>query len=142
MIRFATLEEVLPVRIEVLRNGKLEPTAHHKEDALPDTFHVAFLENDQVIGIASFHPVNLKEYSGRGYQLRGMAVKNFNQKKGIGKQILMFGEAELKKRKVNYIWCNARKKAFPFYEKMGYEFISDIFEVPFIGPHKKMMKWL
>ncbi len=142
MIRFATLEEVLPIRIEVLRNGKLEPTAHHSEDPLPETFHVAFLENQQVIGIASFHPVALTEYKGLGYQLRGMAVKNHVQKKGIGKQILIFGEEELKKRNVNYVWCNAREKAFPFYEKMNYQFISEMFEVPMIGPHKKMLKYL
>lgn len=142
MIRFATLEEVLPIRIEVLRNGQLEPTAYHSEDPLPETFHVAYLEDNQVIGIASFHPVGLPEYEGLGYQLRGMAVKTNAQQKGIGKKILFFGEEELKNRKVNYVWCNAREKAFPFYQKMNYQFISEMFIVPMIGPHKKMIKFL
>lgn len=99
MIRFASLEEVLPLRIEILRNGQLEPSAHHQEDVLQDTFHLAYFDDHQVIGIASFHPVSLSEYKGLGYQLRGMAVKSNLQKKGIGKQILLFGEEELKKKK-------------------------------------------
>lgn len=142
MIRFAKLEEVLPVRIEVLRNGKLEPPAHHAEDTLEGTFHLAYIEKEDVLGIASFHPVGLSEYKGQGYQLRGMAVKAYAQNQGIGKQLLIFGEKELQKRKIDYIWCNAREKAFPFYEKMGYQFISEMFEVPMIGLHKKMIKFL
>jgi hypothetical protein len=38
-------------------------------------------------------------------------------------------------QKVNYVWCNARKKAVPFYRNLGFEIISDEFEVPVIGPH-------
>jgi len=142
MIRLATLDEILPIRIEVLRNGKLEPTAYHAEDPLKETFHLAYLEDNQVIGIASFHPVGLKDYEGLGFQLRGMAVKSYAQNKGIGKKLLLFGENELKNRNVQYVWCNARQKAFPFYERLGYQFISDFFEVPMIGLHKKMLKYL
>ncbi len=142
MISLATLEEILPLRIEVLYNGKSE-LAHYEGDFMPGTFHVAFVENKQIQGIASFHPVNLKEYSGLGYQLRGMAVKTSNQQKGIGKQILLFGENVLKNdRSIRYVWCNARQSAFPFYEKMGYHYISDLFEILRIGPHRKMMKIL
>lgn len=140
MIQLVTLEQVLPLRTEVLRNGKSEPPARNPEDDLKETFHVAYLENEQIIGIATFHPVSLKDYEGIGYQLRGMAVQPQFQKKGIGKEILLFGENELKKRKVSYVWCNAREKAFPFYEKMGYQYISDFFEIPLIGLHKKMIK--
>ncbi|MBS1503675.1 MAG: GNAT family N-acetyltransferase, partial [Bacteroidetes bacterium] len=42
----------------------------------------------------------------------------------------------LRGQKANYIWCNARKKALKFYTNMGFEVISDEFEVPNIGPHR------
>lgn len=142
MIRMAQLEEIIPLRIEILRNGKLKPPAHNPEDLLEGTFHVCYLYNENIIGIASFHPVSLNGHSGNGYQLRGMAVKTEFQNQGIGKKILIFGENELKKRGIEYIWCNARERAFPFYEKMGYHYISDFFEIPLIGLHKKMLKKL
>ena len=34
--------------------------------------------------------------------------------------------------------CDAREVAFPFYERMGFSFVSGRYEVPAIGPHRMM----
>lgn len=141
-VREATVEEILPLRIEVLRGGKNEPSPHHDEDPLYGTFHLAFEENNQIIGIASLHPVPHPQFPTNGYKLRGMAVLPEHQNKSIGKKIMHAAEHKLKRLNIPYIWCNARQIAFPFYEKLGFQFISDIFDIPLIGPHRQMLKWL
>jgi len=47
---------------------------------------------------------------------------------------------ELKDRKVDLLWCDARKVALGFYEKMGFKILGDFYEIPIIGPHKLMYK--
>ena len=36
------------------------------------------------------------------------------------------------------IWCNARIRAVPMYERRGFVIVSDIFEIEGIGPHHDM----
>jgi len=142
IVKPISTEEAIPLRITILRDGKPEPTPHHEEDAMEKTFHLGAFHENQLIGIASFHPVPRQGYSNNGFQLRGMGVLADYQKKGIGDQILQKGLDILHAQQVEYCWCNARKIAFPFYEKMGFSFISEEFEVPIIGPHKVMIRSL
>ena len=37
-----------------------------------------------------------------------------------------------------WLWCDAREVAFPFYERMGFKFVSEGYNVPEIGPHRMM----
>jgi GNAT superfamily N-acetyltransferase len=64
-----------------------------------------------------------------------MATVEAHRGKGFGNQLLNFAIVYLRGQKANYLWCNARKKALPFYLNMGFEIISAEFEVPGIGPH-------
>ena len=36
------------------------------------------------------------------------------------------------------VWCNARVRAIPLYERAGLRVVSDVFEPPDIGPHVRM----
>ncbi len=141
-VKFISQEEAIPLRIKILRNGKLEPTAIHSEDTMEETFHLGYFENGILLGIASYHPVSHKDYSQKGFQLRGMAVEFDQRNKNIGRKLNEKAEEFLKTKNIEYIWCNARESAFPFYEKMKYKFISEMFDVPQIGPHKVMIKFL
>lgn len=58
----------------------------------------------------------------------------------FGKQVIDFALEELKNRKVDLLWCDARKVALGFYEKMGFHIFGDFYEIPIIGPHKLMYK--
>ncbi|MDB4923054.1 GNAT family N-acetyltransferase [Mucilaginibacter sp.] len=136
MIKFIAVDELLAIRNEVLREGKLTPDeCIFPSDSLPGVFHLGFYVGDELASIASFHPQSYGEFTGTGYQLRGMATVEAYRGKGFGNQLLNFAIVYLRGQKANYLWCNARKKAIPFYMNMGFEAISAEFDVPGIGPH-------
>lgn len=139
MIKFVSAEEILPVRNQVLRNGKLSLNeCRFPSDGKPNAFHLGNFEEDVLVSIGSFHPQNVENYAGLGYQLRGMATLPGFQGKGKGNQLLNFAIVYLRGQQANYLWCNARKVAVNFYKSIGFEIISDEFDVPGIGPHYVM----
>jgi predicted GNAT family N-acyltransferase len=136
MIKFIALDELLAIRNEVLREGKLTlDECKFSTDGLSGAFHLGYFAGEELVCIASFHPQNYGEFNGQGYQLRGMATVEKFRGKGFGNQLLNFAIVYLRGQKVNYLWCNARKKALPFYLNMGFETISAEFELHGIGPH-------
>jgi hypothetical protein len=139
MIRFIQADDVLPVRNEVLRDGKLtlEQCRFPGDDA-EGAFHLGYFDKEQPVCVVTFFPKSYDGYTGRGYQLRGMATLESHRSKGIGNQLVNFAIVYLRGQKANYIWCNAREKALRFYADLGFEIISDEFEVPNIGPHRVM----
>ncbi len=139
MIEFLKTEDVLPLRNTILREGKLKlEECIFQNDDEPDTFHLGFMINNEAICVASFHHQKHADYDGEAYQLRGMATALEYQGKGIGNKLVNFAIVYLRGKGVNYIWCNARMKAFKFYQSLGFEFISEEFDIPGIGPHKVM----
>jgi GNAT superfamily N-acetyltransferase len=139
MIRFITLEDAISIRNIVLREGKMPPgQPRFPSDDVEGIFHVGYYAGDELACVASFHPESYGEFKGTGYQLRGMATLEAHRGKGYGNQLLNFAIVYLRGQKANYVWCNARKKALRFYESIGFEIISDEFEVPGIGPHRVM----
>lgn len=136
MIRFIQADDVLAIRNEVLREGRLSPDqCRFPNDNASESFHLGYFDNERLVCIASFHPQNYKEFPGRAYQLRGMATLEGHRGKGIGNQLVNFAIVYMRGVKVNYVWCNARKEATPFYSNLGFEIISPEFEVAGIGPH-------
>ncbi|WP_295648191.1 GNAT family N-acetyltransferase [uncultured Mucilaginibacter sp.] len=139
MIKFIPAEAVTSVRNIVLREGKMRPgQPHWPTDDLEGAFHLGYFVGDELACVASFHPESYADFTGTGYQLRGMATLETYRGKGFGNQLLNFGIVYLRGQKANYLWCNARKKALRFYESIGFEIISDEFDVPGIGPHHVM----
>jgi predicted GNAT family N-acyltransferase len=137
MIRFIPAEDVLSIRKEVLRKNALTlDECRFSTDITDGAFHLGYFDNGQLACIASFHPQKYGEYKGVAYQLRGMATIDEHRGKGIGNQLINFAIVYLRGQKVNYLWCNARAKAIPFYRNVGFEVISDEFELHGIGPHR------
>ena len=136
MIRFVQSETVLAIRNVVLREGKLLPAeCRYPTDELPGSFHLGFYQGEELACVASFHLQKYEGFDGKGYQLRGMATVEKYRGKGFGNQVVNFALVYLRGQKVNYLWCNARKRAVQFYKSIGFEVISGEFEVPEIGPH-------
>lgn len=139
MVEFVTAEQTLPLRSELLREGKVPPEKCGFEgDKKEDAFHLGYFEDERIVAIVSFLPQNREGFTGTGYRLRGMAVLPAYRKRGIGNLTVNFGVLYLRGRKVNYVWCDARKVAYNFYLGLGFEFVSDEFEVPGIGTHRVM----
>jgi GNAT superfamily N-acetyltransferase len=136
MIRFISVEDVLAIRNEVLREGRLTlDECRFPGDELEGSFHLGYFDHDILVCAASFHPKNYDGYDGKAYQLRGMATLENYRGKGIGNQLVNFAIVYLRGQKANYVWCNARKKAIRFYQNLGFEIISNEFDVPGAGPH-------
>jgi GNAT superfamily N-acetyltransferase len=139
MIKFITADDVLPLRNEVLREGRLTlDECRFPGDDAEGAFHLGYYVGEALACIASFHPQEYTGYPGKAYQLRGMATTEKHRSQGLGNQLVNFAIVYMRGQKVNYCWCNARKKAAMFYKSLGFEIISPEFEVPNIGPHYVM----
>jgi GNAT superfamily N-acetyltransferase len=136
MIKFIKPDDLLAIRNVILRGGKLTlDECRFPTDTIEGAFHLGYFIGDKLAGIASLSPQNYGEFTGKGYQLRGMATIPQYRGKGYGTLMLNFAIVYLQGQKAGYLWCNARKVALKFYMDNGFEIISDEFEVNNIGPH-------
>lgn len=70
-------------------------------------------------------------------QLRGMAVLDLAQGRGIGSRMLCEAH-QLASSRGWHLWCNARQSAVPFYAKNGWRIQGEPFWIPTIGMHFAM----
>jgi len=140
IVKFVPPAEVLPLRSLVLRNGMPEQLCRFHEDEWAETFHLGVIDtrDEQPKSILTAFPKKWPSLEGEGYQLRGMATHPDFQGMGLGAKLVRFLIAYLKEQGADYIWCNARMVAFPFYQKIGFQFLSDEFEIPEVGLHRAM----
>ena len=139
MIKFIDSEELLPIRNEVLREGRLTlDECRFPTDKIEGAFHLGYYVDEQLVCITSLYPQNYDGYTGNGYQLRGMATLEQYRGKRLGTLLVNFAIVYLRGKKANYLWCNARRKALKFYQDVGFEVISAEFDVKGIGPHHVM----
>lgn len=134
-IRRAEVADILDLRWRVLRVGRPIETAHLAGDDHPDTQHWCVEEGGEVVGCLSLMAATEPEGS-VALQLRGMAVDPARQNGGVGAALLRAVMSAVDRP----MWCNARERAVPFYERAGWEITSDRFEIPAIGPHHRM-RW-
>lgn len=147
-IQLVSAEQIYPLRHRILRPGQDFAKSVYADDSLPTTFHVAAFIDDVMVGVATFSVeshkdlAKMKANAKAPYRLRGMATDTHLHKRGVGAAVLQFSFEELNRRGCDLLWCNARKIAFPFYEKLGFSYLGEMFELPDIGPHKVMYKSL
>ena len=74
-------------------------------------------------------------------RIRQVAVREDCQGKGLGRDLMEFVESAAKAAGYPKVMLCSRHYAIPFYEKLGYECVSDWFEE--VGmPHRSMIKSL
>ncbi len=139
MIHLVTPHDTLAVRAAILRPYLTAEENLLPEDSESDAFHLAYRKGEETIGVASYYVRQLAPYEGIGYRLRQMGVLASYQNTGIGAEIMRKGFEVLHQRGADYLWCDARKIAFGFYEKQGMQIIGEEFHVPNVGPHKHMI---
>lgn len=133
--RRASADEVLPLRGAVLRPGLAPETARFDGDDHPLARHFVAEADGDILGVASVLPADCPAPARAGrWQLRGMAVRADRQSSGLGAQLLAFVQDDL----AAPLWCNARERAIPFYARSGWRAVGPRFEVPGIGPHRRM----
>src|SRR5690554_385873 len=140
-IRAISPEDTLAVRHSVLRKGKPRDTAYFDGDNNPSTVHLGMFYNQHLIGVVTFIE-NSRTIGISEWQLRGMAILETFQGKGLGVFLVNKGEQLARKKGIKKIWCNARIKAKSFYEKLGFSSIGTPFEIGDIDLHYVMEKKL
>jgi len=137
--------ETIDLRSRVLRPGQAIELCHYPEDNLPTSFHVGARNmNGKVLCNGTFiqQSHNFFPTAKWPYRLRGMASDPCVQKQGLGSAVVRHALKILTEKKCDLLWFNARTSAEIFYQKLGFVTIGETFDIPQIGPHKVMYKWL
>jgi len=134
-------KDTFAVRLPVLRPGKPVESCIFEGDDLPSTVHFGVFDDQNLAGIVSVFEVTTPLLTQqRQFQLRGMAVLDAYQKKGLGEKLVKAAEEYITTQDGKVIWFNAREIAVGFYNKMGYEIIGDPFTIGDIGIHYVMYR--
>ncbi len=139
-VDFIHPKETYPLRLKVLwpHLSKLEECGIEVDDK-EGTFHVGAFKDDNLVAIGTFLiERNEKFKQKKQYRLRAMASTPEVRGENFGKRVIDFAINYLKSKEVELLWCDARKVALGFYEKMGFNVVGDFYEVRNIGPHKLM----
>jgi len=142
IVKQISTEDTIAVRHPVLRKGRPRKDCYFTGDNDPGTFHLGIFDKNQLLGVATFLQNNYTGLPGKHLQLRGMAVLENYQGKGLGTLILKNAEVMAQNKNIHTIWCNARIIAVPFYQKLGFQKIGKPFEITPIGIHYVMYKSL
>lgn len=139
ILRRAQLEELIGLRHRVLRSGLPRDSAIFAGDELRTTRHFGAFLAGQTICCATFHASKWEDQP--AWQLRGMASDEAVRGKGVGRQLLEFAERSLcDESPVRQLWANARVPALRFYQSLGWEVVSEVFDVPTAGPHVRIAR--
>lgn len=141
MIKRITATDAYAVRHPVLREGKPLDSCRFDGDDLDTTFHLGYFIDHELAGVVTLlEKPHLEIPSNHPFQLRGMAVLQKFQKKGIGYALVQKAEEIIQQKNGTQIWMNARIIAIGFYEGLGYQKFGPAFEIPIVGTHYVMTK--
>lgn len=143
MIRIQEISarETFEVRHPVLRKDKPLDTCYFEGDDLETTHHFGAFQEEKLIGVVSvFQIKNNLFFDKNQLQVRGMAILDGFQRKGIGELLLAEVEKFTSNNNISLLWFNARENAIGFYEKKKYKKIGTKFDVAGIGFHYLMYK--
>lgn len=142
-IQFISAAAARPLRQKVLRPRWTLEECEYPCDADPETFHLGFFLNGELVAIATFQRETHPDFpSGSSFRLRGMASDEKVRGRGFAARIVRRGVEVLRARGADFLWFNARVGAMGFYEKLGFVAYGGLFDIDDIGPHKVMYKFL
>lgn len=140
-VKKITAIETLELRQKVLKPFLQKHECVNPGDEDTATYHFGAFIDGRLVSVATFIPEGhtISPQANRPYRLRGMATLPETQGTGCGGTLLRQSLRTLKDlEQCNFVWCNAREKAFGFYEKLGFQFWGPVFDIKDIGPHKVM----
>lgn len=143
LIREVQVSDIVTLRHKILRAGLPIETAIWPGDQDSGTLHFALYPAGDMSPVACVSFMYSPFDGEPAWRLRGMAVDDGNQGKGLGSWLLKGAERRLcANSAIRLFWCDARKDAVKFYEKHGWAIAGREFEIETAGPHYKMTKRL
>ena len=138
-----TIEQVeaadtFPLRAQELRQGR--PLEMDGDDA-PYALHLAArVDGGEIVGVVRFHPRDCPWRVGEGsWQLRGMATDPRVRGLGAGRALVAEGLVRVAARGGDLVWCDARKAAVGFYQRIGFSIVTEEYDLRPVGPHVGML---
>ena len=115
--------EALTLRNKVLKasSGKrflLKAPEDERKD-----LHLIIKQEDHVVGTLLLHPISEK-----CVQIKQVAVDSRYQGAGLGKNLLIYAEQVARRFGFCFVFLTGRKQAWGFYEKLGYQTISNDYQ--------------
>ena len=136
-VRRMTIEEIMDLRVKVLRKGT--PTTHcsYPEDAYPDVVHLGIMRDGTTIATSTWFMKECPEMTGRpAMQLKGMAVDDALQTSGLGARLVAAGLDHARECGAEIAWARARDSALGFYLTLGFVTAGEGFiDEPTAMPH-------
>ena len=125
----ASTEEILPLRMSVLRDGTPSRDPRYAEDDHVGTVHLVVRDdNGVIVATSSWLPRPFPpEPDSPAVQLRGMAVDKSLQSRGVGAVLLTAGIERARTLNATNVWARARDSALVFYERNGMAVVGDAF---------------
>jgi len=125
----ATTEEILPLRMSVLRDGTPSQDPRYVEDDHESTVHLVMRDGaGTIVATSTWLPRPFPVDPGApGVQLRGMAVDKTLQSRGVGVILLAAGIERARSLGARNVWARARDSALAFYERNGMTVVGDAF---------------
>ncbi len=122
------MDDIVALRMAVLRDGTPSQDPRYPEDDLPDSLHLALRLEGEIVGTSTWlrraWPL---ESDAPATQLRGMAVAANLQSRGLGAILLRAGIERAHVQQHAFVWARARDTAIRFYERNGFTVVGDAF---------------
>lgn len=126
--------QLVALRYEILRKPLNLQFTQEQLDAESDYYHLAYYFNDNLIACLILVPE-----SGGKMKMKQVVVDARYQGKGYGAKLVFAAEQLAVAYGYNNIYCHARDTAVPFYLKLNYNKVGEMFEEVTI-PHWEMEK--
>ena len=136
-------DEVLVLRMAVLRDGTPSQDPRYAEDDTEGSVHLGIRDSGVLIACSTWLPRPWPlDVDVPATQLRGMAVAKHLQSKGLGRILLRAGIDRAKSLDSTYVWARARDNALYFYERNSFTTVGDQFidDATGLGHHLVMLK--
>ena len=134
-------KEAIPLRHKVLRPHMTLADCVYPGDEEVTSFHLGVRLDNKLVTVLSVVQESSPHFGEiLQFRFRAMATDPQYHGRGFAREVVAAAQKEVCRRGGKLIWFNARKAAFGFYEKMGYQYYGELFEMEGIGPHKVMWK--
>lgn len=129
MIKTIDFQTIYPIWSTLLwpnRNSPIESTSamnylgqYDLKNMLYTPTFIAFIENDEIVGVNSGH-----KCTDGGYRSRGLYVNSIYRGRGIGSLLLTETIELARKENCNYVWSYPRQSSWKTYQRAGFSLSS------------------
>lgn len=139
-----SIDDIMALRVRVLRKGTPATHASYPEDSYPDVVHLGIVRDGDAIATSTWFAKECPLQPGvPAMQLKGMAVDDRLQTGGLGRALIDAGIAHARTQSAHIVWARARDSAMGFYEKCGFACVGEGFvDEPTGMPHHIVIRAL